>query len=197
MNLGEVAGLIVTKEYGYGSRGKEGMVPPDSTMLFLVQLVGINDEKFVKGQDKHPAPQPVTEPAGDREEAQIEILTEDKGVLKAVFMSGQTGTFAEAGDQVVVHYEGRLLQDGTLFDSSYKRGEPLIFPVGVGAVIQGWDIGIMSMEVGEKSQIVITSDYGYGDEGRPGIIPGGATMVFNVELLDVIKQNQEEQAAPA
>ena len=69
MNLGEVAGLIVTKEYGYGSRGKEGMVPPDSTMLFLVQLVGINDEKFVKGQDKHPAPQPVTEPAGDQEEA--------------------------------------------------------------------------------------------------------------------------------
>lgn len=103
-------------------------------------------------------------------------------------MSGQTGKFAEAGDQVVVHYEGRLLQDGTLFDSSYKRGEPLVFPVGVGAVIQGWDIGIMSMEVGEKSQLVITSDYGYGDEGRTGIIPGGATMVFNVELLDVIKQ---------
>lgn len=54
-------------------------------------------------------------------------------------------------DFVLVHYEGRLLHDGTLFDSSYERGEPLAFPVGVGAVIPGWDIGLMSMEVGEKS----------------------------------------------
>lgn len=93
---------------------------------------------------------------------------------------------------MLVHYEGRLLQDGTLFDSSYQRGQPLAFPVGVGAVIKGWDIGIMSMEVGEKSQIVITSDYGYGDEGRPGIIPGGATMVFSIEFLDIIKDTEEE-----
>ena len=55
----------------------------------------------------------------------------------------------------------------------------------------------MSMEVGEKSQIVITSDYGYGDEGRPGVIPGGATMVFSLEFLDIVKNTEEEQASEA
>ena len=121
----------------------------------------------------------------------IEILTEDQGVLKKKFVAGEEGRFPAPGDIVVVHYEGRLLQDGTLFDSSYERGEPIAFPIGVGAVIQGWEIGIMSMTVGEKSQIVVTSDYGYGDEGR-GSIPGGATMIFNVEFLDMWTPEPEE-----
>ena len=65
--------------------------------------------------------------------------------------------------------------------------------MGVGAVIPGWDIGIMSMNVGEKSQIVVNSEYGYGDEGKAGVIPGGATMVFNVELLDIIEEEPVQE----
>ena len=116
-------------------------------------------------------------------------------MLKAIFMPGSEDRKPQEGETVLVHYEGRLLQGGTLFDSSYNRGQPLAFPVGVGAVIPGWDIGIMSMNVGEKSQIVVTSDYGYGDEGRPGIIPGGATMVFNVELLDIMEEETVQESS--
>ena len=84
-------------------------------------------------------------------EYDIEVLTPDSGVLKKKFTAGEEGMRPSPEDIVVVHYEGRLLEDGTLFDSSYKRGEPLAFPIGVGAVIQGWEIGIMSMEVGERA----------------------------------------------
>ena len=106
------------------------------------------------------------------------------------------------GDKVAVHYQG-MLEDGTIFDSSFKRGIPLEFPVGEGRVIRGWDIGIMSMEVGERAELTIQSDYGYGDKGRGKHIPGGATMIFYVELLEIngqgvdqyLVENTEEELA--
>lgn len=66
---------------------------------------------------------------------------------------------------------------------------PLEFPVGLGRVIRGWDIGVMSMELGEKAELTIQSDYGYGDRGRGRLIPGGATMVFKVQLLEINGQS--------
>ena len=94
-----------------------------------------------------------------------------------------------------VHYEGRL-KDGTVFDSSFARGSPIEFPIGVGRVVKGWDVGIMSMELGEKAELTVASDYGYGDRGRPGVIPGGATMIFKVELIAINgnEYNLESQA---
>jgi peptidyl-prolyl cis-trans isomerase A (cyclophilin A) len=94
------------------------------------------------------------------------------------------GKKAEKGKTVSVHYKGQLA-DGTVFDSSYKRNQPLEFQVGVGQVIPGWDEGIGLLQVGDKARFVIPSDLGYGAAGAGGVIPPNATLVFDVELMDV------------
>lgn len=95
-----------------------------------------------------------------------------------------TGEVVVPGSTVTVHYTGRLM-DGKVFDSSLTRGEPFQFKQGAGQVIPGWDEGLLGMKVGGKRILIIPSDYGYGQEGVPGVIPGGATIVFEVELLKV------------
>lgn len=95
-----------------------------------------------------------------------------------------TGKKAEKGKMVSVHYKGQLA-DGTVFDSSYKRNQPLDFQVGVGQVIAGWDEGICLLNVGDKARLVIPSDLGYGASGAGGVIPADATLVFDVELMAV------------
>lgn len=92
------------------------------------------------------------------------------------------------GDRVTVHYTGWLEDNGVpghKFDSSVDRGAPFSFAVGVGQVIKGWDEGVLAMKVGEKRRLIIPSDLGYGDHGFPGAIPGSATLIFDVELLEV------------
>jgi peptidyl-prolyl cis-trans isomerase A (cyclophilin A) len=95
------------------------------------------------------------------------------------------GKQAETGKTVRVHYEGRLL-NGKIFDSSYERNAPIEFLLGVGQVIQGWDEGIALMEVGGKATLTIPPELGYGSRGAGGIIPPNATLIFDVELVDVL-----------
>jgi peptidylprolyl isomerase len=95
-----------------------------------------------------------------------------------------TGASPAKGKTVVVHYTGTL-EDGTKFDSSKDRNKPFSFTIGVGQVIKGWDEGVMSMKVGGKRKLVIPSDLGYGSRGAAPVIPGGATLHFDVELLEV------------
>jgi FKBP-type peptidyl-prolyl cis-trans isomerase FkpA len=99
-------------------------------------------------------------------------------------LSPGKGDSPKASDKVKVNYEGKLV-DGTVFDSSYKRGQPIDFPLG--SVIPCWTEGVQKMKVGEKAQLVCPSAIAYGDRGRPPVIPGGATLVFQVELLDINK----------
>jgi FKBP-type peptidyl-prolyl cis-trans isomerase len=87
------------------------------------------------------------------------------------------------GDEVIAHYEGRLL-DGTMFDSSYRKGVPFVFRVGTGAVIRGWDEAFQSMKKGEKRTLIIPHWLAYGEKGRPPTIPPRATLIFEVELID-------------
>ena len=83
-----------------------------------------------------------------------------------------------------MHYKGQLT-DGSVFDSSYKRNQPTDFKLGVGQVISGWDEGIQLLNVGDKARLVIPSHLGYGSSGAGGVIPPDATLIFDVELVDV------------
>ena len=94
------------------------------------------------------------------------------------------GQKAEKGKTVSVHYKGSL-PDGTVFDSSYKRNQPIDFPLGMGHVISGWDEGIALLSVGDKARFVIPSHLGYGQRGAGGVIPPNATLIFDVELMNV------------
>jgi FKBP-type peptidyl-prolyl cis-trans isomerase FkpA len=93
-----------------------------------------------------------------------------------------TGASPKVTDTVKVHYRGTLV-DGTEFDSSYKRNEPAQFPLN--RVIPCWTEGVQKMKVGGKSQLVCPSSIAYGDGGSPPVIPGGATLIFEIELLGI------------
>lgn len=114
----------------------------------------------------------------------LEGLTTTPSGLK--YRDDQVGNGAEArkGDHAVVHYTGTL-EDGKKFDSSRDRGDPFEFVLGVGTVIRGWDEGVQGMKVGGKRTLVIPSDLGYGTRGAGGVIPPNATLIFDVELVDV------------
>ena len=105
------------------------------------------------------------------------------GLRYEILQKGE-GKKATKGANVSVHYKGQLL-DGTVFDSSYKRKQPIDFPVGVGQVIAGWDEGIQLLKVGDKARFVIPSSLAYGESGAGGVIPPNATLIFDVELMDV------------
>ena len=95
-----------------------------------------------------------------------------------------SGPKAEAGKTVSVHYTGKLT-DGTKFDSSYDRNQPIDFPLGEGRVIKGWDEGIALLNVGSKATFIIPSDLAYGARGAGGVIPPNATLIFEVELVGI------------
>lgn len=107
----------------------------------------------------------------------------ESGLRYQIIQKGN-GAKAAQGKQISVHYKGQLA-DGTVFDSSYQRKQPIDFTVGVGQVIKGWDEGLQLLQVGDKARLVIPSHLGYGSQGAGGVIPPDATLIFDVELMDV------------
>ena len=129
---------------------------------FYVFLVNI-DNNFLKGD--------ITESIKNNM-LEIETIVEGSGVESKV------------GDSLTVHYTG-MLEDGTKFDSSVDRGTPFNFILGIGQVIEGWEKGMEGMKVGEKRKLTIPPEYAYGERGVPGVIPPNATLIFEVELLEI------------
>ena len=124
----------------------------------------------------------------EAKEAELEKLASgfqktDSGLRYQIIQNGH-GQKAEKGKTVSVHYKGQL-PDGTVFDSSYKRNQPIDFPLGMGQVIPGWDEGILLLKVGDKARFVIPSELAYGSRGAGGVIPPNATLIFDVELMNV------------
>ena len=117
------------------------------------------------------------------QEKEDTILNEKSVDLLIGTIEEGAGAQAETGDVITVHYTG-VLEDGTKFDSSYDRGEPITIQIGAGQVIQGWELGIPGMRIGEKRKLTIPSELAYGAQGRPGI-PPNATLIFEVELVSI------------
>ena len=105
----------------------------------------------------------------------------DSGLRYRILQKGG-GDKPSSGDKVKVHYKG-MLTDQTVFDSSYKRNQPIEFSVGIGQVITGWDEGILLLSKGDKAKFIIPSNLAYGEVGAGGVIPPNATLIFEVELL--------------
>jgi peptidylprolyl isomerase len=168
MKVGEKAKLIIPPDLAYGEQGAGGgVIPPNATLIFEVELVSI-----LPG-----APEAATEVD------EADYTTTESG-LKYYDLEVGEGPSPEAGQLVSVHYTG-WLEDGTKFDSSLDRGQPITFSLGVGQVIPGWDEGVATMKVGGQRQLVIPSKLAYGEQGAGGIIPPDATLIFEVELLGV------------
>jgi len=121
-------------------------------------------------------------------EAELEKLAagfeKTESGLRYKKINSGTGAKAEKGEKVSVHYEGSLT-NGQVFDSSYSRNQPIDFQLGVGQVIPGWDEGIALLQVGDKARFVIPSHLAYGSQGAGGVIPPDATLIFDVELMNV------------
>ncbi len=131
------------------------------------------------------------EKQGEKSKAFLEKAAQEKGAEKSpsglIYIPIQQGTGPQPKetDTVKVHYTGSLI-DGKVFDSSVKRGQPAEFPLN--QVIKCWTEGVAKMKVGGKAKLICPSSIAYGDEGRPPVIPGKATLVFEVELLEIVKK---------
>lgn len=170
-----------------GAQGKDTLKDPDS---YIPKLKELQASRAASLAEKEKA-------AGAaflaRAAAEKGATKTSSGIVIKTLTAG-TGASPTARDQVKVHYEGTLV-DGTVFDSSIARNEPATFPLG--NVIPCWTEAVQLMKVGGKSQIVCPSNLAYGDAGRPPQIPGGSTLVFKVELLDIVKQAAPAPANPA
>lgn len=111
--------------------------------------------------------------------------TNVKGLSIKVLKQGK-GEAIKNFEKAKVHYTGKLT-NGKVFDSSRKHNQPFEFVVGAGQVIKGWDLGVEGMKVGESRKLTIASDLAYGDQGAAGVIPPKATLIFDVELLEIVK----------
>lgn len=168
LHQGDKATFIIPPELGYGSNAT-GPIPANSILKFDVELVAVTpqvkvDPFDVKGKD---------------------TLKTPSGLKYIVVSEGKKdATKAFSGAQVTVHYTG-YFEDGKIFDSSVRRGDPIKFELGAGQVIKGWEEGLSLMKTGDKFRLLIPYQLAYGEQGRSPVIPPKTNLIFDIELIDV------------
>lgn len=194
MSKGSKASIIVPSSLAFGEQGRGQMVAPYTTLLYDLELVDIvTKAQFEKEKaDKEKKAAIEKETAKKEEKSKLLNYIKINNITAAPRPSGLyyietkkgTGDQAAPGKTVKVHYTGTLI-NGTKFDSSRDRKEPFEFVLGQGQVIPGWDEGIALMKEGGTAKLVIPSNLAYGENGRMPTIPPSASLVFDVELIDV------------
>ena len=170
LSIGDKATCTIPSNLGYGANGAAGVIPPNATLFFDVEVL----DAVASPAPKAAVPYDVTG---------LDTIKMQSG-LRFLKVESGTGEKAQQGKYVSVHYTGYLM-DGKKFDSSVERGEPIEFQLGKGMVIKGWEEGIELMHVGDKMRFIIPSELAYGEKGAPGAIPANATLIFDCELVGV------------
>ncbi|HQF42548.1 MAG TPA: FKBP-type peptidyl-prolyl cis-trans isomerase [Ignavibacteriaceae bacterium] len=164
--------IIIPSKLAYGENGM-GPIPPNTNLKVVVELLSAREVPAVKMWD-----------------VDSTLLKTTKSGLKYAILTEGTGENVKSNETVVVHYSGFLL-DGTKFDSSVERDEPITFVAGVGQVIPGWDEGLLLLKKGSKARFVIPPDLAYG-ERNIGKIPPNSTLIFDVELIDILSPQGQQ-----
>ena len=167
MRQGEKFKFYIPYQLAFGEQGYKGIVPPKSTIAYDVEVVSVED--------------PIKHVPYDIQNKSVDTTVTG---LKYIVVAKGKGEHATFGRNVKVHYTG-YLDNGTVFDSSIDRGEPIEFQLGKGLVIPGWEEGIALMSVGDKYRLIIPYNLAYGASGRPPMIPPKAQLTFDVELVGV------------
>ncbi len=166
MNVGEKAKVTIPPDLAFGAEGIQGIIPPNAVLFMEIELLEIKPGS----------------PESPTEIDEADIVTTETGLQYVDLVVGD-GVQPETGGIVILNYTG-WLEDGTKFDSSIDRDEPITLSLGQGQVIPGWDEGIATMNIGGKRQLIIPPALAYGETGYSGVIPPNATLIFDIELLD-------------
>ncbi|KAH6578117.1 hypothetical protein BASA50_002282 [Batrachochytrium salamandrivorans] len=226
MCIGEKRKLTIPSDMAYGESGAGGDIPPNSALVFDVELLDIlnknekqnvinlddfrnsdgtvrmgekpdrsdaakTDSKIISVDPKAKAEKPSKDTAAVKNhQGKVAPKTLQIGIKKRIPAS-ECLVKSKKSDKLGMHYTGTRFSDGVKFDSSLDRNDPLEFNLGSGQVIAGWDRGLMGMCIGEKRKLVIPPELGYGDRGAGANIPGGETLVFDVELMTINGQGAD------
>jgi len=169
MKKGGKIKLIIPPELAYGKEGYGTSVPPNTQITLDIEMVDLIPPKPIEKWNN----------------SDKKIIETQTGLKYVVFELGE-GELIENDNIVEVHYSG-YFTNGKMFDSSVKRYEPIRFPVGTGVVIDGWDEGLKLMRKGAKFQLLVPSYLGYGAEGSPPLIPEDTDLIFDIEVINVIR----------
>jgi len=165
LNVGDKAVFTIPAALGYGERAM-GKIPANATLIFEVELLKIKEK---------PKPFDVTGK---------DTITTQSGLKIILVKANMQGVQAQKSQNIEVHYTG-YFKDGNIFDSSMERDQPIVFPIGEGRVIPGWDEGLSYLKTGEKARLIIPFQLAYGEQGRPPIIPPSSDLIFDVELISI------------
>lgn len=163
--VGDKATLIIPPSLGYGEKAM-GIIPAHATLIFDIEVIAVKE-----------APKPFDTRGKD-------TLVQPSGLKIIKVKENPSGVQAAPGKMAVVHYTG-YFENGEIFDSSLERDKPFQFLLGSGQVIRGWDEGIALLKTGEKARLIVPYPLAYGEQGYPGVIPPKATLIFDVELVEV------------